>query len=283
MLRLPCIALLLATALACVHGTDPSADADLPPDGAQAKVQPGDITPDTIFEHERYWPYRIKLSEAWRPESGERAFRVGTPGVLIRLIDADTALVDFAGLGVHEVPVSSTDIVESARGIVSGRVHHYGPNLLVALGPRLVDTRGEEPVAMRPEFMQQRLILLVFADPGDDRFDALAQELSSLPEAPAFSAVLLPQGGSSSQEVFERMREAGWPAPFLQPRLSPGYSEGLLPEGLALPAVTLNTRNGRLLYQDRWEAGAIDRIRSALEGHQAELGPPPGERAVTIR
>lgn len=231
------------------------------------------ITAANLFDHERYWPYRVELTEPWGPADRPRPFEPGTRGVLVRLIDRDTARVDFAGLGVHEVPISTTDLVASARQIAAGKLHKFGPNLLVSLGPRLVSTSGDAPKRVGPSIMNRRLVLSVFADPAQSDFGQMAEALSTLEGSDErFAAILFPKESLDERAIFDAVKRAGWEVPFVEPRLSKSYTDGQLRQTLRPPAILLSTDEGRLLYEGAWNENRLRDVRAVLESHLARIG-----------
>lgn len=245
--------------------------------GADAQGEPEDraapvLTAGNLFENESYWPYRVKLTEPFRAPGRERALPPRTPGVLIRLEDPGTALIDFAKLGVHRVPVAGTDLVDEANKIAGGSTHKFGPNLTVALGPRLQvsDPAGMHGVTYH-ELAEQKAFLCVFADPDSAQFGEIAKALAPLQKTEGFRTVFFPQGDHADAKVHETLVAAGWETPFMLDRLSESYTKGLLVDG-SIPSVTLNTPEGRLLFQSEWKADVLAPLTGAIEkflGNQA--------------
>ena len=85
--------------------------------------------------------------------------------------------------------------------------------------------------------------------------------------------VLLPQGQHADGEVLALLRAAKWPVPFMRDQLSEMYRETLLGDRSEVPAVTLQTAEGRLLLQRRWTPEALEALDEAIE---AQLGVGAG-------
>jgi hypothetical protein len=64
--------------------------------------------------------------------------------------------------------------------------------------------------------------------------------------------------------------------PFVLGRMSEAYTRTLLPEGTRLPAVTLQSSEGRLLYAASWSQDGAPALRQALE--EAFSDPAPAKR-----
>jgi hypothetical protein len=279
-LLLACVLLAFLPATACTTRDSGGGEAVRFPTtrAADTRAEVGGITASNLYDHERDWPYRVSLTESWKPEGRDRAFQAGTPGILVRLVDRDTARIDFAGLGVHEVPVADTDLVEQARRIAAGEIHKFGPNLLMAVGPRLMSSTGKAPVRMAPTIVRSRLVLLVFADPAHPGFGEMAEALAPLQSVDErFSAILFPQRDLGEQAVFDALKSAGWEVPFVQPHLSKGYTDGQLSEAVHPPVVLLTTGEGRLLYESAWRHETLRDLQAAIETHLVGIG---AERSV---
>jgi hypothetical protein len=194
-------------------------------------------------------------------------------GVLIRVEASGAARIDFGRDGLHEVPIAKTDLVERANRIRTGELAKLAPNFLLAIGPRLVDSAGD---ALRPlpyaSVAEQRGFLCVFADPGAKKFAALAAALAPLP-----------QGEHPDARVREQLRSLGWTIPFVYDHLAEAYTRSLLDADVALPAVVLQTREGRVLFQSEWKAGVASTLEAALDAAFASAPPPTAASPDVVR
>ena len=246
------------------HAEDPSAAA---------------VTEQNLLASERFWPYQIAATEVLPPVADRQPVQAGNVGVLIRVEALGVARVDFGRDGLHEVPVARTDLVERANRIRTGEVEKLAPNFLLAIGPRLVDSAAD---SLRPlpyaAVAEQRGFLCVFADPGSKTFAALAAALAPLQQRHGVATILLPQGEHPDVRVREQLRSLGWTVPFVYDHLAEAYTRSLLETEAALPAVMLQTREGRVLFQSRWKAGAASELRAALD---AAFASAPTTTAAT--
>jgi hypothetical protein len=225
------------------------------------------VTRANLLASERFWPYRVALSRAWQPPGPEQALPSGATGVLIRVEeDGKHARIDFGRDGIHEVPVDQTDLVESANRVRRGELEKLAPNFVLAIGPRLLDSKGDalHPLGFRAA-SEQRLFLCVFADPSASDFASLAQALAALDGRPGLLAVLFPHGRHGDVPVHDRLHALSWTPAFVYDHLAEAYSRTLLAEGTPLPFLLLQTGEGRVLFGSRWEAGAVAKIESALD------------------
>jgi hypothetical protein len=277
--------LCLVFALLAVSPASLGADSseDRRPEGLP-EYQAGDpdaavVTESNLVESERFWPYQVALARSWQPAGGARPLSPGILGVLIRVEASGAALIDFGRDGRHEVPVGATDLVERANRIRQGELHKMAPNFVLAIGPRLLDSESAEPRTFGVlETSRRRIFLAVFADPGAEDFPDLAAALAPLRERDGLLTILFPQGEHPDSRVRERLRTLGWTIPFVYDHLSEPYSRSLLAEGVPLPALMLQTGEGRLLFQGGWSARAVRELRSALDA--APSGTPAPGAAV---
>ncbi len=72
----------------------------------------------------------------------------------------------------------------------------------------------------------------------------------------------------------ERLRSLGWKVPFVYDHLAEAYTRSLLHADTALPAVVLQTREGRVLFQSEWKADVASRLEGALDAAFASALPP---------
>jgi hypothetical protein len=240
-----------------------SADASEAP--AQA-VDPSAVTAANLLDRERFWPYRVTLTEAWQPPGREAPLRAGSTGVLIRIETDGAARIDFSADGKYEVPVDKTDLLENANRIRRGELDKAGPNFVHAIATRLVDSASDSLTGLKPEVVADRPgFLCVFADPSAEEFEDLAAALRPLKERHGVLTILFPQGSHPDAATRERLRALEWTVPFLYDFLAEPYTRTLLADGIPLPAVVLQTNEGRALYQRTWQPNAVEELISALD------------------
>lgn len=239
------LALALVTVWAAV-GCDPRSAGS--PDAAAA------VTDANLLESERFWPYQVALA------------RDGSLGVLIRVEEGAIARIDFGRDGRREVPVAETDLIERANDVRLGRLEKLAPNFTLAIGPRLLDPTGDELVPFPfAAALERRGFLCVFADPGAVGFSDLARGLAPLSERHGVLTIVFAQGEHPDAALREKLRALGWAVPFVHDHLAEAYTRSLLREGTSLPALLLQTSEGRVVFQGGWRPEALPELESALE------------------
>ncbi len=235
------------------------------------------VTRANLFEQERFWPYHVALVEAWSPSEGKTALRAGQRGVLVRVEESGLARIDFGRHGLHRVPVSATDVVAQANRVRRGELHKMGPNLSLAIGSRLLSSDSLRPLGF-PRAAAAPGFLCVFADPDAEGFAELSRALAPLLGRHGVLTVLVPQGEHGDADVRDKLLAVGW-TPFLAyDFLSETYTASLLAPELGLPAVSLQTNEGRLLYESSWSAGVVPELATRLD--QAFAAPVTATSAV---
>jgi hypothetical protein len=229
------------------------------------------VTAANLLDHEQLWPYRVNLTESWQPPGGGAALAAGTIGVLIRVEAGGVARIDFSSDGKYEVPIEKTDLVESANRISRGELAKAAPNFFYAIGAHLVDSAGDELDALSPETLSdRRTYLCVFVDPADEHFVELAKALRPLKARSDMETILFPQSEQPDAATRDQLRAADWKVPFVYGFLSAPYTRTLLRDGTPYPSVLLVTNEGRVLFQDTWQASTAPRLRAALESGSGE-------------
>jgi len=224
------------------------------------------VTATNLLDHEKLWPYRVTLTDAWQPPAGGAAIAAGTIGVLIRVETGGVARIDFSSDGKFEVPIEKTNLVESANRIQRGELEKPAPNFLYAIGTHLVDSAADSLAPLLPETLSdRRTYLCVFADPAGKDFAELAKALRPLKAHSDMETILFPQSEQPDAATRDQLRAADWKVPFVYGFLSVPYTRTLLREGTAFPTVMLVTNEGRLLFQDTWQVSTAPRLRAALE------------------
>lgn len=237
-------------------------------EAADATAPP--VTEENVFASERFWPYRVALTESFQSETG-RTLRKGLIGVLIRMEAGGSARIDFGRHGLIEVPIALTDLVDRANQVRTGTLPKSGPNFVWAVGNRMLEANGGEPEPAPVDAMlSKRAFLAVFADPRAESFPTLAAALLPLRHREGLETFLFPQGGGRPDvQVGERLKELGWTVPFARDHLSEPYTETLLDEATKPPAVLLQTPEGRILFASAWVPSTADRLTKAID---RELG-----------
>lgn len=241
------------------------------------------VTESNVAQHEAFWPYRVMLRTPLERPGAPRPVRAGALGVLLRVEPSGEARIDFGRDGVHLVPPGRTDLVERANGVRTGRLEKLAPNFTRALAPRMLS-----PGASRPQpydldrALACRRFLAVFADPESGDFPPLAGALAALAMPEDVEVVLFPQGRHPDPAVARRLRELGWPVPFVYAHLSEPYTHGLLPDTADLPAVLLQTAEGRVLFEGGWSPDTPMRLEQVLRAAQPSAGSARTPRTVPL-
>ncbi len=168
------------------------------------------VTEASLVENELFWPYQTALAKQWQ------SLARGSLGVLIRVANARDARIDFGRDGLHDVPISATDLVERANAIRLGQAEKLAPNFLLAIGPRLLDSRS--PVVRAFEFKEaasHRAFLCVFADPWRKEFLEISAALGRLRDRPDVLTILFPQSHRPDSQVSGQLRAMQWTLPFV--------------------------------------------------------------------
>ncbi len=236
------------------------------------------VTAGNLLQSERFWPYQIELTSPFTLAGRETPLVAGTLGVLIRVEPTGLARIDFGRDGRAEVPVATTNLLAEANRIRLGEEGKPAPNLVHAIGPRLVDAEAEEIRAVDfGALFEQRIFLAVFADPSAEGFPKLAAALAPLRSRDGVETVLFPQGAHSDRAMWEQLRTLDWPVPFLRDPHSEGYTMSLRPEDAPLPAVMLLTPDGRVLLDRPWQDDVVKQVARTLD---AELKAASKQAAV---
>lgn len=250
----------------------PARAEDLPDHHAEDPTA-AEVTAANLLASERFWPYTVQLSTPWKPPGAAQALPAETRGVLVRVESPTSARIDFGRNGIFATPVPSTDLVARANRIRLGQEEKLLPNLVEAIGPRLVSADGEAPRAVPISATYTRAgFLCVFVDPGSPDLLKLAKALAPLRERRDVLTVFFPQGRPSDVVVHAKLRSLDWKVPFVFQHLSEPYTRTLVGEAPALPLVALFTREGRLVFQQSWQPATRGELEVALE---SSFGPAP--------
>jgi hypothetical protein len=258
--------LLLVATPAVSSGATPALDSGELPEYHAGDPDAAIVTEASLVANERFWPYHVGLLRAWQPEGREAPLPLGTRGVLIRIDDAGQARIDFGRDGLFEVPVAATDVVELANRVRRGELEKMAPNYVLAIGPRLVDAAADPPRGFPfRDVGEHGAFLSVFADPQGEDFEGLAAALAPLRQRAGLMTLFFPQGGRQDAVVYERVRAADWPIPFVHDHLTQPYTTTLLPDGIEPPAILLQTPEGRVLFQRRWTPEVTEELLAAID------------------
>jgi hypothetical protein len=260
----------LAVLLLAIRAAGAGAEGALPAHNAADPKAPV-VAPANLLSSERFWPYQTSLTRAWKPDGSERTLAPGIPGVLIRVEPGGIARIDFGRDGLHAVPVAETDVIERANAVRRGELRKLAPNFVLAIGPRLADpmsTAGPVRAFDLARVSEHRVFLCVFADPAE--LDALRGALEPLAARSGLLTILFPQGEYPDATVRDRLRALGWSVPFVLDHLSEPYARTLLLPGTRLPAVLLQTGEGRVLFQKTWSERVGRDLMTAVD---EALGP----------
>jgi len=266
------VAGLLLVALPLLVGA-PLAAQEVPVHDASDPGAP-EVTLANVLENDRFWPYRVALLEPTTPPGASRPIRAGLSGVLVEVNSAKRVRIDFGRDGILEVPIEETNLVAESNRVRLGELDKLAPNLIAALGPRLVESGA--PGLRQLDFAQigpRDQVILVFADPTTPQFAPLAKSLAPYQARNELLTILVPQGNHSDAEVRRSLRERGWTVPFVYRHLAPGYTKSLVDEGIELPAVRLSSAEGRTLFDRAWGEEAGARLGELLESTYGPQAP----------
>ncbi len=239
----------------------------------QAEVS-SPVTAADLLERERFWPFRVALTEAWQPAGRETPLRAGSTGVLIRVERGGAARIDFSADGKYEVPIDKTDLVANANRIWRGELAKPQPNFVYTISTRLVDSASDALGGLDPEKVVDRPgFLCVFADPSAEGFEELARALVPLRDRHGVLTILFPQGSHADPATRERLRAVEWTVPFLYDFLAEPYTRTLLAEDTPLPAILLQTNEGRVLHQGTARPSAAPGLAAALDAAFSGVAP----------
>ncbi len=217
------------------------------------------VTESNLLSSERFWPYQTELAKQWQ------SLAVGSSGVLIRVEASGLARIDFGRDGLLRVPVAVTDLVARANEIRLGRAEKPAPNVLWAIGARLVDSTSEDTRAFPfGDAASHSVFLCVFADPWRRELAGLVSALAPLGRRAGVQTILFPQSRRPDSQVAGQLRAMKWTPPFVYAHLSEPYTESLLDDPKTLPAVLLVTADGRVLHQGRLSRESAQRLEAAL-------------------
>ncbi len=225
-----------------------------------------EVTAENLFEQESFWPYQVMLTEEFHPEGAERPFKRRHVAVLVRVEPSGLLRMDFADKGRHRVPLEKTNALEMANQIRTGVEPKLGPNYVLAIGPRLIDPSREPllPFSLDDTYAAH-LFLNVYLDPDQPGFEEIAKALAPISARPGLQTVLFPQGRHRGVKLAKRLRELGWTVPFLYDPYSEPYTRSRLGDDEPMPALTVETPNGRLLFKQAWGPAVVPSLSALLD------------------
>ncbi len=140
---------------------------------------------EKIFERSEYWPFRV----TWNSEG---SIDTGFPGILIRLEDNETALLDYGRDGIHRVPVAQTNIVALADEILSGDRDKELPNFIAYTANMFVRyTAPAEVPGIAPEIMaKSSKLLLIYCNDETLLNDAVVKGLQNMSDKSTAQGIL---------------------------------------------------------------------------------------------
>lgn len=264
-------ALVVGAVAVSAGAASPQRSGDLPEYHPEEPDAPA-VTEESLLENDGFWPYRVALTRDWAPAVDEDSLSEGVIGVLVRVEPGGTARIDFGRDGVHEVPIGATDVVERANAVRLGERDKLAPNFVHAIGPRLVDSSGEQP-RNEPfeEVYEPKAFLAVFADPSAEGFAELARALAPLQEREGLATILFAQGRHPAEELHAKLAELDWRIAHVFDHMAEGYTRSLRSSDRPLPELMLQTPDGRVLHRSAWSARSGEEGEASLAGLRTAL------------
>lgn len=245
-----------------------------PPDPA---LEP--VTYENLYEREAYWPPNVLLTETWKPEGLEGEGQVYGAGTLIRVEPSGNLWVRFPKrFGTLRVPANITNVVAEANRVRQGELRKALPNFVMLAGNKMVVPGTNEYLSPYAYGRVERY-LLVAVDPMSERFAEIASGLESIRGEDGVLPVLFPQGSLHNDQVTARCNEVGWKDPFLFSQFVQGFTAAYFGDDLVPPKLILQTPNGRLLAESKWEEGALKGLFAAVQASAGTVASAGTERA----
>ena len=236
-----------------------SVDPDAPP-----------VTLLDIAQREKFWPYRVALTEALTV--GEKTLKVGLRGVLVTIRGDGMARVDFGRDGRFEVPLGKTDAVAAANAVRTGERFKFAPNFVHTIGTRMVDLTVPEDAGFSfKDLFPIPGYVAVYADLPT--LEKLAPKLKPLDGLRDVRAMLFPHGDEINTEIRDRLLAKEWPAAFVLNRFAEGYTRSRIPDGASLPYVMVLSPEGRVLLEEPWTDASAAKVKATIEGAFPEPAP----------
>ncbi len=251
-----------------------SVEASEPPDRPSEPV----LTAGNLYRHDRYWPYHVQLRDGFAELGRDQPYGWGF-GVLLRVEDARSVRIDFGAPGKYTLPIDATDVVERARAVQRGEEEKTMPNLYRALAPRLLDPGGDllenEPLAR----IEAHDFLLVLSRVESDDLAEIGERIAPLDGQHGLRVVLFATGGRGDDQVFKRLHEIGWRAPFLRTTLVEAFTKGYFSESRPAPWILLLNEEGRVLFDSPWQEDTMRRLEPLLGSRKSPDPRRPNQRA----
>ena len=237
------------------------------------------MTAANLYEHEDFWPFHVALTEATLLEGRDKPMDARIPGILIRVNDDGTLVVEWGSDGRAVVPIDQTDVVVRANRIRSGERYKSGPNVSFSIGNKIFKTASTRPLEYYTfqEAVLFRGYLMVMADPRAPEFEQIAASLTPFRGRHGIVTTLIPQAGRDPDlAIMERVRSVDGPEAVLRNRLSPSATRGYLGRFPSEPVLMLMSSDGRVLLERTWSAEAVSELASLYdEIANSRWGPNP--------
>lgn len=219
-----------------------------------------EVTVDNLLASERFWPYLVALTEPMKSPGNAHVLPTGLAGVLIRVENDKTVRLDMGRDGLLLLPVAQTDLLARANAIRLGQATKTAPNLMYALGTRLVDSSADRLLPLGVDVSGGKTAYLcVFSTVGEE-LERLSADLKRLPTRSDLLTIFFPQVQQHDAQTRERLRELEWPVPFVYDHMAESYARGLLPAESKQPMVMLLSPEGRIHFAAEWRPGALERL-----------------------
>ena len=170
--------------------------------------------PAAALSDSRNWPFYVSPRESTVID-GTRLF-AGVRGVLLRVEDDNTVVVDFGRDGIHRLPVESTNVIAQAEAIAAGVVTKELPNFARMTTSAVVRHSPDGlPDPITPEMLAEyRRLVLVYTDEVFIRLPGTPEQLRRLRDelaADDTTCLFIPLNVAG----FEALGERPFPMPFL--------------------------------------------------------------------
>lgn len=121
------------------------------------------VTEKNVYDRSELWPFNVSIVD----EEGTQTSGGGFPGILLRIEEDGTALVDFGRDGRKRIPVENTDIVENANKILKRQLvkddFNFVRQTINMFATRKIGQKNMKPIDPKT-FAKCANILLVYCD-----------------------------------------------------------------------------------------------------------------------
>jgi len=111
---------------------------------------------------------------------------------------------------------------------------------------------------------------MVFADPDAAELGAIAAATRPWHDRAGVAVAYFPETELSDSEVLERLRALDWKVAFAYGHLAESYRQSLIGPASERPVVSLQSSEGRVLFQSEWKEGTAQKLEDALTAHEVE-------------